>query len=82
MVDATSIIDYSYDVFRAGIDDIARQVEASDFEPDFLVGVVRGGCVPAVYLSHKLKIPVQMIHWNTRDDTEWGNESNLCLHGI
>lgn len=79
MVDATSIIDYSYSDFRDGIESIAKQVEASDFEPNCIVGIVRGGSVPAVYLSHRLKIPVQMVHWNTRDDTEWGNESNWWI---
>lgn len=79
MVDATSIIDYSYSDFRDGIEAIAKQVEASGFEPDCIVGIVRGGSVPAVYLSHRLKIPVQMVHWNTRDDTEWGNETNAWL---
>lgn len=79
MVDATSIIDYTYDDFKEGIEQIARQVEQSDYEPDLIVGIVRGGSVPAVYLSHRLKIPVQMVHWNTRDDTEWGNESNCWI---
>lgn len=79
MVDATTIIDYSYDDFRAGIEHIAHTVDASDFEPDFLVGIVRGGCVPAVYLSHKLKLPVHMVHWNTRDNTGWGNEHNCWI---
>lgn len=68
MVDATTIIDYSYSDFRTGIDDIANQIEASDFRPDYIVGVVRGGSVPAVYLSHKLKIPVVMVAWSTRDN--------------
>lgn len=79
MVDATTIIDYSYPEFLSGIDSIATQIEASGWDPDLIVGIVRGGAVPAVYLSHKLKIPVQMVHWNTRDDTEWGNESNAWI---
>lgn len=79
MVDATSIIDYSYSDFRDGIETIAKQVEASGFEPNCIIGIVRGGSVPAVYLSHRLKVPVQMVHWNTRDDTEWGNESNWWI---
>jgi hypoxanthine phosphoribosyltransferase len=79
MVDATSIIDYTYDDFRLGVDHIAKSVSDSGFEPDCIVGIVRGGAVPAVYLSHALKIPVQMVHWNTRDDTEFGNESNCWI---
>lgn len=74
-----SVIDYSYDEFREGVEQIAKQVEESGYVPDLIVGIVRGGSVPAVYLSHRLKIPVQMIHWNTRDDTRWGNESNCWI---
>ena len=79
MVDATTIIDYSYPEFLSGIDSIAARIEGSGWDPDLIVGIVRGGAVPAVYLSHKLKIPVQMVHWNTRDGTEWGNESNAWI---
>ena len=75
MVDATSIIDYTFTEFRNGIQDIAKQIEESGFAPDYLVGIVRGGSVPAVYLSHKLKIPVVMVAWNTRDKTEFGTDS-------
>lgn len=79
MVDATTIIDYDYAEFLSGINQIATNIDNSGWNPDFIVGIVRGGAVPAVYLSHKLKIPVQMVHWNTRDDTEWGNESNAWI---
>lgn len=79
MVDATAIIDYTYDEFVDGVKSITKQIEESDFLPDLIVGIVRGGGVPAVYMSHRLKVPVQMIHWNTRDDTEWGNEHNCWV---
>jgi hypoxanthine phosphoribosyltransferase len=79
MVNANSIIDYSYEDFCKGIDHIAKLIEASDFNPDYIVGIVRGGAVPAVHLSHKLRIPVVMVAWNTRDSTDWGNESNTWI---
>lgn len=79
MVDATAIIDYTYNEFVDGVKSITKQIEESDFLPDLIVGIVRGGGVPAVYLSHRLKVPVQMVHWNTRDDTEWGNEHNAWV---
>lgn len=79
MNDTSSVIDYNYSDFRDGVESIARQVEESGYEPDLIVGVVRGGSVPAVYLSHRLKIPVQMVHWNTRDSSKWGNESNCWI---
>jgi len=77
--EVSSVIIYSYYDFQEGIDNIAKQIEQSEFKPDVIVGIVRGGSVPAVYLSHRLKIPVQMVHWNTRDSSKWGNESNCWI---
>jgi uncharacterized protein len=82
VIDATSIIDYTYDDFAHGIDNIVALLQDPEFgfKPDYIVGIVRGGAIPAVYLSHKLKIPVQMVHWSTRDKTDdWGNESNCWI---
>jgi hypoxanthine phosphoribosyltransferase len=75
-VDATSIIEYSHQDMVEGITTVASQIENSGFEPDYIVGIARGGAVPAVYLSHKLRVPVQMVHWSTRDNPDWPNESN------
>lgn len=76
MVDATTIIDYNYFEFSAGIDSIANAIKSSGWTPDYIVGIVRGGCVPAVYLSHKLKKPLVTVAWNMRDNTEFGQEHN------
>lgn len=78
-VDATAVIDYSYSDFCDGIERIVQQVKESDFEPTYIVGIVRGGAIPATYLSHRLKLPVVMVAWNTRDNTIFGNESNLWI---
>lgn len=77
--EVSSVIIYSYYDFQEGIEDIVKQIGESEFKPDLIVGIVRGGSVPAVYLSHRLKIPVQMVHWNTRDSSKWGNESNCWI---
>lgn len=79
MIDATTIIDYDYGDFEEGIAKIAMQIYASGFKPDYIVGIVRGGAVPAVYLSHKLKIPVVMVHWNTRDAGVHDNDSDARI---
>lgn len=75
----SSVIIYSHNDFLEGIQYIATSIERSDFQPDLIVGIVRGGSVPAVHLSHRLKVPVQMVHWNTRDSSKWGNESNCWI---
>ena len=79
MVDATSVIDYSYSDFCDGIKAIAEQVEASDFDPTYIVSIVRGGCVPGVYLSHRLKKPLVTVAWSTRDRNVYNNESNCWI---
>ena len=79
MVDATTIIDYSYPDFHTGIDSIANAVRLSGWAPDYIVGIVRGGLVPAVYLSHKLKVPLVTVAWNMRDTTIFGRESNSWI---
>lgn len=49
-------------------DDMANLCEMLEGDPfDLIIGVNRGGCLPAVCLSHHLKIPATMIDWSTRD---------------
>jgi uncharacterized protein len=42
-----------YEQFLADVEAVAKQIEADDWRPDFLVGIGRGGLVPAAYLSHR-----------------------------
>lgn len=32
-----------------------------------IAGITRGGLIPAVYLSHALKLPMETVMWQTRD---------------
>ena len=32
-----------------------------------IIGIQRGGLIPATILSHKLKVPMQCLEWQTRD---------------
>ena len=80
MIDANVIIEYTQDDFLAGIQSIVDQIRTTDFVPDYIVGIVRGGCIPAVYLSHNMSLPVVMVHWSARDNhLVSGNESNCWI---
>ena len=50
-----------HDQFVADVHAVARQLEAGDWRPDFLVGIGRGGLVPAAYLSHRVAIPMLSV---------------------
>jgi hypoxanthine phosphoribosyltransferase len=66
MIDTTTIIDYTYSEFCEGLDIIEKSIRDSGWLPDYIVGIVRGGAVPAVHLSHRLNVPVVMVQWCTR----------------
>ncbi len=42
--------------------------DVSKMHPDLIVGITRGGLLPAVHLSHSLTIPMVTLQWQTRDD--------------
>ena len=60
--------DLPYDVFLADLEAIAVQVEQDSWKPDFLVGVGRGGLVPAAYLSHRTGITLLSVDHSSGDD--------------
>lgn len=51
------------------IDSMLEKIEYDlrNFEVDLVVGVARGGVVPALSLSHGLEVPMEVIKWQTRD---------------
>jgi hypoxanthine phosphoribosyltransferase len=56
---------YDYIDITMMCQEIARQARSYDI--DLIVGITRGGLIPAVYLSHELEIPMEVVAWTTRD---------------
>lgn len=56
---------------------IIVSIEESDWEPEIIVGISRGGLLPAVMLSHYFECPMQPLVWSTRDTEQ--QESNCWL---
>jgi hypoxanthine phosphoribosyltransferase len=50
-----------HDRFLADVEAVAQRIEADAWRPDFLVGIGRGGLVPAAYLSHRTGIPMLSV---------------------
>jgi xanthine phosphoribosyltransferase len=51
----------SYEQFLTDVDGVAERLGAESWRPDFLVGIGRGGLVPAAYLSHRLDIAMLSV---------------------
>lgn len=56
---------------------ICRDILLSNWRPDYIVGITRGGLIPAVMISHYLNIPMHTLGVSLRDQI--GGESNLWM---
>lgn len=60
-------LDYiSHDLFLRDVEAVASAIEAAGWRPDFLVGIGRGGLVPAAYLSHRIDVPLLSVDHSSR----------------
>jgi len=57
--------------------EILRQITLSNWRPDYVVGLTRGGLVPANLISQYLDCPMHTLKVSLRDSTE--QESNLWM---
>jgi len=57
--------------------EILRQIHADDWQPDYVVGLTRGGLVTANLISQYLGCRMETLKVSLRDDTEC--ESNLWM---
>jgi xanthine phosphoribosyltransferase len=55
-----------YEEFLAKVRLLSRKILESDWRPEFVIGVGRGGLVPAVYISHQLELPMLSIDHSSR----------------
>ena len=52
---------------ETGVLDIVSQMYSDDWRPDYIVGVTRGGLIPAVLMSHYTGIRMETIDVRLRD---------------
>lgn len=53
--------------FKKQLETIFRQAAKDEFKPDVVVGITRGGLVPAVHASHYYDVPMRTVHISLRD---------------
>ena len=66
MSESKCIINYPWNK----IDDLVKEVanRASSFKPTHIVGITRGGLIPAVMLSHSFDLPMETLGVSFRDN--------------
>jgi len=59
--------------------DIARQLNNDKWRPDYIVGITRGGLIPATLLSQYLGVKMHTLNVSLRDSNGSDCESNLWM---
>lgn len=65
-------------IVRGWVHNIIQQMYSDNWRPDYVVGITRGGLVPANMISQYLDVPMETLKVSLRDDDS-GPESNLWM---
>ena len=57
---------------------VSFEMYKDNFRPDYIVGLTRGGLIPAVLMSHRLDIPMKSLKVSLRDHTD-DNDHNWTM---
>ena len=68
---------YSWQDVEHQTQEILRQLQRDAWMPDYVVGLTRGGLVPANLISQYLEVPMETLKVQLRDGAE--SESNLWM---
>jgi hypoxanthine phosphoribosyltransferase len=63
--------------FTGLVANVCRDITNSRWRPDYVVGLTRGGLLPAVMISHYFGVPCETLKVSLRDGDE--SESNLWM---
>jgi uncharacterized protein len=69
---------YSWREVERQTQEILRQIQRDAWQPDYVVGITRGGLVPANLISQYLSVPMETLKVSLRDDNSQP-ESNLWM---
>ena len=73
-------IHYTWNDINSQVAELAHQLNSSTWRPDYIVGITRGGIIPAVMLSHYLRCQMYTLDVRLRDSNgEHGLESNAWM---
>lgn len=69
---------YTWEQVQGACLELSRQLNSVDWRPDYIVGLTRGGLVPALLISQYLNVPMETLKVSLRDSNS-ESESNLWM---
>ena len=76
----TKKLHVSYDDMHQLLNSMFRSMAKDKYKPDLIVGITRGGLIPAVHVSHYFDVPMTTIQYSLRDHTSISD--NLIPYSI
>lgn len=70
---------YTWQDIECQTQEILRQIQLDGWRPDYVVGLTRGGLVPASLISQYLGCRMETLKVSLRDSNDAGCESNLWM---
>jgi len=71
-------VKYSQQEVNTCIHNIIKMMFDDNFKPDYIVGLSRGGLIPAVQLSHYLGLPMRTLKVSLSDKNESESNSGMA----
>jgi xanthine phosphoribosyltransferase len=76
----SKITRYTWEGVQEAVSSIAMQMYKDEWRPDYIVGITRGGLIPAVLLSHVTDIPMHTLCVQLESDgLEENTEHNAIM---
>ena len=63
----TDTIKYLWEFVEDDCKNIVQQIVVSGYKPTMIVGIMRGGMIPAIIISHLMNVPIMSLNWSKRD---------------
>jgi hypoxanthine phosphoribosyltransferase len=71
---------YSWDLIDIACRDIYKDIRSDKWQPDLVIGLTRGGLIPATILSHRFNVPMETLKISLRDHK--GSEDSYKDYGL
>lgn len=70
---------YTWDRMIVDTSWLTNKIKSSNIEYGLVLGLTRGGLIPAVVLSHRIGVPMETVQWSFRDTDK---QNSWALNGI
>ena len=72
---------YDYHNYDDDIKTLVNKIANSNVKYDIIVGITKGGLIPAVHLANVFNVPFAPLQWSTKGVRDSSNQHLICSKG-